>query len=110
MVEEFGKLKPSVSATLVMVEVVSIVMQVPAERAMPCSISVQSHSVILPARSSSQYFQTSDPEPNVLPCQLPRSIGPAGMKIAGMFMLMAPINNPGVVLSHPPMSTQPSTG
>ena len=77
---------------------------------MPSSICVQSRPLMLPARSSSQYFQTSDPEPSVLPCQLPRSIGPAGMKIAGMFMLIAPISNPGVVLSQPPISTQPSTG
>ena len=41
-------------------------------------------SLIVPARRSSQYFQASEPEPSILPCQLPRSIGPAGMKIAGM--------------------------
>jgi hypothetical protein len=46
---------------------------------MPPSIPSQSWSVILPARSSSQYFQLSEPEPRILPCQLPRSIGPAGM-------------------------------
>ena len=40
-------------------------------------------SLMVPARRSSQYFQASEPEPSTLPCQLPRSIGPAGRKIAG---------------------------
>ena len=35
-------------------------------------------SVMLPARFSIQYFQTSEPEPSYWPRQLPRSIGPAG--------------------------------
>ena len=61
-----------------MVAAVPIVMQVPNERAMPSSISSQSSSVMRPARFSSQYFQTSEPEPSVWPRQLPRSIGPAG--------------------------------
>ena len=42
--------------------------------------------------------------------QLPRSIGPAGRKIAGRFMLIAPISSAGVVLSQPPISTTPSIG
>ncbi len=65
---------------------------------------------MLPARFSSQYFQVSEPEPSTWPCQLPRSIGPAGMKIAGTPMLIAPISRPGVVLSQPPSSTAPSIG
>ena len=77
---------------------------------MPPSTPSQSWSVILPARSSSQYFQLSLPDPSTLPCQLPRSIGPAGRKIAGMFMLVAPSSRPGVLLSQPPISTAPSTG
>ena len=40
----------------------------------------------------------------------PRSMGPDGMKIAGMFMLVAPMSSAGVVLSQPPISTAPSTG
>ena len=63
-----------------------------------------------PARSSSQYFQLSLPLPSVLPCQLPRSMGPAGRKMAGTSMLVAPSSSPGVVLSQPPISTAPSTG
>jgi hypothetical protein len=45
-----------------------------------------------------------------MPWKLPRSIGPAGRKTAGMFMLVAPSSSPGVVLSQPPISTAPSTG
>ena len=65
---------------------------------------------MLPARSSAQYFHVSEPEPSVAPPQLPRSIGPAGMKMAGRFMLIAPISSAGVVLSQPPISTAPSAG
>jgi hypothetical protein len=74
-----GRVRPSVSATEVIVDAVPIVMQCPNERAMPSSTSRQSPSVMLPARSSAQYFQVSLPEPRGSPCQLPRSIGPAGM-------------------------------
>ena len=77
---------------------------------MPPSTPSQSWSVIFPARSSSQYFQLSLPEPSVLPPQLPRSIGPAGRKMLGRSMLVAPSSSPGVVLSHPPISTAPSIG
>ena len=65
-------------------------------------------SVMLPACSSAQYFQLSEPEPRILPCQLPRSMAPAGTKIAGRFMEIAPMIRPGVVLSQPPISTAPS--
>ena len=77
---------------------------------MPASTSTQSESEILPARRSSQYFHASEPEPSTLPFQLPRSIGPAGRKIVGRPMLMAPSSSAGVVLSQPPISTTPSTG
>ena len=69
---------PKASAIAVMVAAVPIVMQVPWLRAIPPSISVQSLSLIKPALRSSQYFQASEPDPKTLPCQLPRSIGPAG--------------------------------
>ena len=62
----------------IIVAAVPMVMQVPGERAMPSSISCQSFSVILPARSSAQYFQVSEPEPRVWLRQCPVSIGPAG--------------------------------
>ena len=86
MEAEPGSERPSVSARLVMVEAVPMVMQWPAERAMPSSISPQACSSMLPARSSAQYFQESLPLPSVLPRQLPRSMGPAGMNTAGRFI------------------------
>ena len=69
---------------------------------MPSSISRQEHSSSVPARRSAQYFHTSLPEPRICPRQLPRSIGPAGTKIAGRFALVAPITSAGTVLSQPP--------
>ena len=93
-----------------MVAAVPMVMQVPAERAMPSSISAHACSSMLPARSSAQYFQESLPLPSVCPRQLPRNIGPAGMNTVGRFMDSAPMINAGVVLSQPPISTQPSAG
>ena len=50
------------------------------------------------------------PLPSTSPRQLPRSIGPAGTKMAGRSALIAPISSAGVVLSQPPSSTTPSTG
>src|SRR5258708_22956847 len=77
---------------------------------MPASTSTQSLSDIFPARRSSQYFQASEPEPSVLPFQLPRSIGPARRQIAGKFTVVAPNSSAGVVLSPPPIRTTPSPG
>ena len=105
-----GSDMPSASTALIMVAAVPMVMQVPGVRAMPSSISSQSLRVMLPTFSSAQYFQVSEPLPRLLPRQLPRSIGPAGTKIAGRFMLAAPISSAGVVLSQPPISTAPSAG
>ncbi len=81
-----GSVRPSASVALVIVDAVPMVMQWPGERAMPSSTSRQSSSVMLPARSSAQYFQVSLPLPRNWPRQSPRSIGPAGMKIAGRFI------------------------
>ena len=110
MLEAPGRLNPIASTLTVMVDAVPIVMHVPQDRAMPFSISCQSSWVIFPARNSSQYFQVSLPDPSLLPFQLPLSIGPAGMKIAGRLAEMAPISIAGVVLSQPPISTMPSSG
>ena len=87
-----------------------MVMQVPGERAMPASMSFHCWFVIVPASFSAQYFQMSEPEPRIVPPWWPRIMGPAGMKIIGRFMLIAPITVAGVVLSQPPMSTAPSIG
>ena len=62
-----GRVSPMASAIAVMVEAVPIVMQMPAERAMPPCTPSHSSSVMLPARRSSQYFQASEPEPSTLP-------------------------------------------
>jgi len=58
-----ARVKPSTSAALVIVDAVPIVMQWPGERAIPSSTACQSCSVIVPARSSAQYFQVSLPLP-----------------------------------------------
>ena len=73
-----GSVSPSTSVSDIMVAAVPIVMQVPGERAMPCSISSHCSSLTLPARRSAQYLNTSVPEPSVCPRQCPRSIAPAG--------------------------------
>ncbi len=78
MEEAPGSVMPMASAIAIMVAAVPMVMQVPNERAMPLSMSVQAASVMRPARFSSQYFHTSEPEPSAWPRQLPRSMGPAG--------------------------------
>ena len=105
-----GKLMPSASAIAVMVLAVPMVMQVLWLRAMPPMIDSHSSLVMRPARLSSQYLKASEPEPSVLPRELPRSIGPAGRKIARRSALVAPSSMAGVVLSQPPISTTPSTG
>ena len=97
-----GSVMPSASTVAAIVDAVPIVMQVPNERAMPSSISRQAQSSSRPARFSSQYFQASVPDPRIWPRQLPRSIGPAGTKIAGRFALVAPMTSAGTVLSQPP--------
>ena len=81
------------------------------------------YPVEMPAMSLSEPFQKpttmlyrnllameTEELPRNLPWKSPRSIGPAGMNIAGRFMESAPITRAGVVLSQPPISTQPSAG
>ena len=105
-----GRVRPRASTADVIVDAVPMVMQVPNERAMPSSISRHEHSSSVPARRSVQYFQTSLPDPRIWPRQLPRSIGPAGTRMAGRLALVAPMTRAGTVLSQPPSSTTPSTG
>ncbi len=105
-----GSENPIASTAAVMVLAVPIVMQVPKLRAIPSSSSCQALSGKRPARRSSQYFHTSEPEPSTSPRQKPRSMGPAGRKRAGRSTLSAPIRRAGVVLSQPPISTSPSRG
>ena len=62
-----GRQRPSASAMPVMVLAVPIVMQWPKLRAMPPMTSCQSSMPMPPERTSSQYFQTSEPEPSGSP-------------------------------------------
>jgi hypothetical protein len=105
-----GSVSPSASTAAAIVDAVPIVMHVPNDLAIPSSISRQLHSSSVPARRSAQYFHTSLPDPRNWPLQLPRSIGPAGMRIEGRFALAAPITSAGTVLSQPAINTAPSTG
>src|SRR5690349_13964246 len=73
-----GSDMPRVSAMAVMVDAVPMTWQVPGERAMPASTSLQSASEIVPARSSVQYFIVCVPTPSRSPRQLPDSMNPAG--------------------------------
>ena len=110
MEAEPGSAIPIASAMEVIVLAVPMVMQVPALRAMPPMMDCHCGSVMVPARRSSQYLKASEPEPSVWPRDMPRSIGPAGRKMAGRSALVAPSSIAGVVLSQPPISTTPSTG
>ena len=101
---------PSASTIEAIVEAVPMVMQVPAERDMPPSASMKSASVISPARTISENFQTWVPEPMSSPRNLPFSIGPPETTIVGRSQLAAPIISDGVVLSQPVSSTTPSIG
>ena len=105
-----GNVKPSASAALVMVEAVPIVMQWPGERAMP-------FFDLLPVRLGDLAGAQVRPVlPDVAagaqrsPPPMAAQHRPGGKKIAGRFMRWAPISRPGVVLSHPPISTAPSIG
>ena len=62
-----GKVIPSASTIDAMVEAVPIVMQWPGERDIALSASANSAPVISPARTASENFQTSVPEPMALP-------------------------------------------
>jgi hypothetical protein len=101
---------PMASTIAAMVEAVPMVMQVPGERLMPLSADMNSGRVISPARTASENFHTSVPEPMSLPRNLPFSIGPVETTTVGRSTLAAPIIWPGVVLSQPPSSTTPSIG
>ena len=62
-----GSVRPKPSAIDIMVEAVPIVMQVPYDRAIPPCTPSHCSLPMLPARLSSQYFQTSVPEPSFCP-------------------------------------------
>ena len=62
-----GRVIPSASTILAIVEAVPIVMQWPGERDIACSAALNSVIVISPARTASENFQTSVPDPIALP-------------------------------------------
>src|SRR3546814_14762999 len=95
---------------LAMVEAVPMVLQCPCERCMQLSASKNSSWLMLPARTSSDIFQTSVPEPSSPPRYLPLSMGPPDTPIVGRSHDDAPISRDGVVLSQPISSTTPSSG
>ena len=87
-----------------------MVLQVPRERDIPLSAAKKASGVISPARTASENFHTSVPEPMSRPRYLPLSIGPEEITMVGRLTLAAPMIWPGVVLSQPPSSTTPSIG
>src|SRR4029077_23838 len=101
---------PSASTMLAMVEAVPMVMQCPLDRFMQLSASKNSLKGILPAFTLSIIWNTPVPEPNSQPRNLPFSMGPPERPIVGRSQEAAPINNEGVVLSHPMSRTTPSIG
>ena len=58
----------------------------------------------------SRAFQMMVPEPTRSPLYQPLSIGPTESAMAGMSTVAAAIRHAGVVLSHPMVSTTPSSG
>ena len=103
-----GRLSPIASTKLDIVEAVPIVIQTPLDLLIPLSAAMKLESDMSPARTASENFQTSVPEPISCPCHLPFSIGPELITIVGRSTDAAPITWPGVVLSQPPKSTTPS--
>ncbi len=105
-----GRDMPSASTMLAMVDAVPMVMQLPRERCMQASASVNSAWLSVPARTISDISITPVPEPTGLPRQLPDSDGPPDKPMVGRSTLAAPISSDGVVLSQPISSTTPSMG
>ncbi|MCY1301215.1 hypothetical protein D9M70_508120 [compost metagenome] len=103
-----GNDRPIASTIEAMVVAVPIVMHTPGDRDMPLSAAMNSCRLISPARTASENFQTSVPEPMSLPFHLPLSIGPEETTMVGRSTEAAPISWPGVVLSQPPSRTTPS--
>src|SRR5215472_13552319 len=110
MAAQPGSVRPSASASAFMVEAVPMVLQWPADGADAAAISTNSLLSMRPAASSSRAFHTAMPEPQRSPFHQPLSIGPPQSTIAGVFTVAAAMIAAGVVLSHPVVSTTPSSG
>ena len=103
-----GRDMPIASTSDAIVLAVPIVIHTPLLRDIPDSAFMKSCKVISPARTASENFHTSVPEPMSEPLYFPFSIGPEDTTIEGRSTDAAPINWPGVVLSQPPSNTTPS--
>src|SRR5690606_4413957 len=101
---------PRASTIEAMVEAVPMVMQLPLDRCMQASASVNSAWERVPARTISDISITPVHEPTGLPRQLPDSEAPPDTTMVGRSTLAAPIILEGVFLSHPNCSTTPSIG
>ena len=87
-----GRLSPIASTKLDIVEAVPIVIQTPLDLLIPLSAAINSDSDMSPARTASENFHTSVPEPISFPCHLPLSIGPELTTIVGRSTEAAPIS------------------
>ena len=105
-----GRLNPSASTIVAIVDAVPMTLQTPTDRLMPVCASMKLSRLMRPARISSLNRHTSVPEPRSSPQNLPFSIAPPEITIDGRFTLAAPITSAGTVLSHPVSSTTPSIG
>jgi hypothetical protein len=105
-----GKVRPSASTMLAIVEAVPMVMHCPALLDIHTSASIKSSRLTVPAFIPSESCQVAVPDPISFPLNFPFNIGPPGTTIVGRFTLAAPIKVEGVVLSQPVKSTIPSSG
>src|SRR3984957_17097085 len=105
-----GRLTPSASTMLAMLDAVPMVMQCPFERFIQLSASKNSLSGISPALTFSIILKTPVPEPSSRPRNLPFNIGPPERPMVGKSHEAAPISREGEVLSKPINRTTPSIG
>lgn len=78
-----GSVNLIASTMLTMVDAVPMVLQVPIERVIRLSRSIQSASVMLPACFSSQYLRVWVLAPTTVPRYFPFDIGQAGRRVLG---------------------------
>jgi len=106
-----GRVKPSASATPIIVAAVPIVMQVPNERAIPTSISRQSSSSMRPGRVSRPNTSTRPSRSRARRRANCRAASDRpGHRSPDAGRDGAHQEAPAVVLSQPPSSTAPSIG
>ena len=103
-----GSPMPSASTMLAMVDAVPMVMQLPTERDMHASASMNSCMSISPLRTMASNFHTWVPEPICSSRKRPFNIGPPDTAMVGRSQLAAPMSSSpaGVEIS----SGRPSKG